>query len=85
MLVNQTLLYSISNNTNNIQLKLCKNGFNAVWKKSSSGVPTLPYSNSNISIFFSWKHSFLSEEVKVAFYKFKILMKFIFIPQTFMG
>ena len=37
MLVNQTLLYSISNNTNNIRFKLCKNSFNAVWKKWLKG------------------------------------------------
>ena len=39
MLVNQTLLYSVSNNTNNIRFKLCKNSFNAVLKKSAQGSP----------------------------------------------
>ena len=43
MLVNQTLLYSVSNNTNNIRFKWCKNSFNAVWKKNGSREPTLPY------------------------------------------
>ena len=42
MLVNQTLLYSVSNNTNNIRLKLCKNSFNAVWKKTAQRSPLSP-------------------------------------------
>ena len=45
MLVNQILLYSVSNNTNNIRFKLCKNGFIAVnaEKKRLKREPTLPY------------------------------------------
>ena len=35
MLVNQTLLYSVANNTNNIRFKLGKNNLNAVWKKAA--------------------------------------------------
>ena len=42
MLVNQTLLYSVSNNTNNIRFKLYKNSFNAVWKKAAKGIPLSP-------------------------------------------
>ena len=42
MIVNQTLLYSIFNNTNNIRFKLCKNSFNAVWKKAAQGSPLSP-------------------------------------------
>ena len=38
MLINQTLLYSVSNNTNNIRFKLCKSSFNAVWKKRLKGI-----------------------------------------------
>ena len=34
-LVDQTLSYSSSNNTNNIRFKLWKNSFNAVWKKAA--------------------------------------------------
>ena len=37
MLVNQTLFYSASNNTNNILFKLCENSFNAVRKKRLKG------------------------------------------------
>ena len=39
MLVNQTLLYSVSNNTNNIRFKLDINSFNAGWKKAAQGSP----------------------------------------------
>ena len=42
MLVNQTLLYSISNNTNNIRFKLCKSSFNALRKKAVEGSPLYP-------------------------------------------
>ena len=42
MLVNQTLLHSVFNNTNNIRFKLCKNSFNAVWKKAAQGSPLFP-------------------------------------------
>ena len=42
MLVNQTLLYSVSNNTSNIRFKLCKNSFIAVWKKAAQGSPFSP-------------------------------------------
>ena len=42
MLVNQTLLYSVSNNTSNIRFKLCKNSSNAVWKKAAQGSPFSP-------------------------------------------
>ena len=42
MLVNQTLLYSVPNNTNNIRFKICKNSFNAVWKKAAQESPLSP-------------------------------------------
>ena len=42
MLANQNLLYSVSNNTNNIRFELCKNSFNAVWKKAAQGSPLSP-------------------------------------------
>ena len=42
MLVNQTLIYSVSDNTNNIRFKLCKNSFNAIWKKAAQGSPLPP-------------------------------------------
>ena len=37
MLVNQTLLYSVYNNTNNIWFKLWKNSFNVVKAKAAQG------------------------------------------------
>ena len=42
MLVNQTLLYLISNINNNIRVKSFKNSFNAVWKKVAQGFPLSP-------------------------------------------
>ena len=51
MPVNQTLFYSVSNNTNNIQFKLCKKSFNAVWKKAAQGSPLSPT---------AWKRKFNS-------------------------
>ena len=42
MLVKETLLYSVSNNTDNIRFHLCKNNFNDVWKKAAQGSPLFP-------------------------------------------
>ena len=55
MLANQTLLYSVSNNTSNIRFKLCKKSFNAIWKKRLKGAhsPLLWYTS--ISILFVYE------------------------------
>ena len=56
MLVNQILLYSVSNNTNNIRFKLCKNGFIAVnaEKKRLKGAHSPLRASNRTEIFMIW-------------------------------
>ena len=57
MLVNQILLYSVSNNTNNILFKLGTNSFNAVWTTAAQGSPLSPMRKDLFSTVFHTDYS----------------------------